>query len=131
MLKEINEFRKEFMGEHYYPFKIEDLDRIEKQPNVDLIMDYNENDELVALAVVSLTESLTRKVLIIEDFIVSKEYRGQGYGKNLLDEIIHYARRNGIKCIEVATKKDNIPAQKLYEGAGFKNREQVSYRLWN
>lgn len=130
MFLEINEFRKEFMGKYYYPFTLEDIDRIESQPNVDLIMDYNESDELVALAVISVIESLTRKTLTIEDFIVSKKYRGQGYGKGLLDEILHYAKCSGIKCIEVATKVKNLPAKKLYEKAGFKDREQVSYRLW-
>lgn len=33
-LHKINEFRKEFMGEHYFPISEDDLNEMKSQPNV-------------------------------------------------------------------------------------------------
>jgi len=127
ILSKINEFRKEFMGEYYFPIAEEDLEEMKSQPNVWFI---ELKEEIVALAIVSFVISLTRRTLTIEDFIVDKNYRKQGYGKRLMQQIIDFAKSKYIHCIDISCKKENYPARRLYEKMGFKNRKQVSYRLW-
>lgn len=129
MLNEINEFRKEFMGEYYFPENEKWLKELKKQPNIWTIT-IEENGRTIAFALLSFTITLTRRVLIIEDFVVNKDYRHQGYGKQLLQMIIDFAKKRYIHCIEVATKQDNLTTRKMYEAIGFTDRKQVSYRLW-
>lgn len=129
-LKQINEFREEFMGKHYQPLKNHDIERIENQKNVSLLR-YIDGNDLIAFAIVSFVETLTRKVLRIEDLIVEKEHRNKGIGKQFLKEVlIPFAESHKVDCIEVNTKKENKIAQKLYERFNFKNRGQIAYRLW-
>ncbi len=129
-LNKINEVRKEFMGEHYKEWKEDDLKRFLNQPQTRLLtMEYEEGGA-VNMAVINIVESFTRKSLVIEDFIVDKEWRGIGWGTKLLDKIIELARKINADCIEVATKSDNEAANKLYQRAGFKDRNNTSYRLW-
>lgn len=95
-----------------------------------MVYRHKKKEEIVALAIVSLVISLTRRALTIEDFIVDKNHRRQGYGKQLMQQIIDFAKSKYIHCVDVATKKENYPARKLDESMGFINRKQVSYRLW-
>ena len=127
-LNKINEARKEFMGEYYKEWKDSDLKRFLNQSQTKLLT--MEHEDAVNLAVISIVESLTRKSLVIEDLMVDKEWRGIGWGTKLLDKIIELAKQINADCIEVATKANNETANKMYQKAGFINRNNISYRLW-
>lgn len=47
------------------------------------------------------------------------EYRRQGYGRALLERLFEYAGTAGVAKIFLEVRADNMPAQKLYESAGF------------
>jgi len=127
-LNKINEARKEFMGKYYKEWKDSDLKRFLNQSQTKLLT--MEHEDAVNLAVISIVESLTRKSLVIEDLMVDKEWRGIGWGTKLLDKIIELAKQINADCIEVATKANNETANKMYQKAGFINRNNISYRLW-
>ena len=131
-LKTINEFRKEFMKSYYKEWKQEDLDRVLNQPQVKLLtMEWkDQNDMLVALTTIHFVESLTRKSLIIEDFIVDKMCRNMGFGTQLLQRVIDLAKEIKADCVEVCTPQNAEVAKLLYEKFGFKNRKNITYRLW-
>jgi len=118
--QQLNEFRKEFMGKYYKPIKT-------------LPEDYVcvvEDMKIIGLAVINIVNSLTRKALVIEDFIIDKEHRNQGYGTELIQEIVGMAKRKKVDCIEVTIKKTNKQAIALYKKFRFKDRDNMSYRLW-
>ena len=119
-LKKINEFRKELMGKHYKPIK---------KINFEILYFIN-TEGIIGLAVINIVNSLTKKALVIEDLIVDKKYRGQGYGAKLIKGIIQLAKKEKVDCIEVLTKDSNKIAQKLYKKFGFKDRRNISYRIW-
>ena len=50
---------------------------------------------------------------------VLEEYWGQGIGKNLLKESVHWADSNGIKKITLNVLETNVKAIKLYQNNGF------------
>ena len=50
---------------------------------------------------------------------VKQDYWGSGIGSLLLQEILSFAKKNGIKQIELGVYSDNLRAQKLYERFGF------------
>ena len=63
-------------------------------------------------------------------FGVIPEYRRQGMGIQLLNQMFEYAHQNSISKIFLDVVEDNIPAIKLYEKMGFSlmNRRKGYYQ---
>ncbi|WP_430390950.1 N-acetyltransferase family protein [Dyella sp. 20L07] len=57
---------------------------------------------------------------ILYDLFVSERARRQGIARALMVEAINEARRRGAGRVELQTARDNIAAQALYEGLGWK-----------
>lgn len=68
-------------------------------------------------------------VMIIDSFLVKKEFRGKGYGTQLINKATKLANKLKIDAIELVVSKDNKIAKKLYEKAGFKKTNKDHYRL--
>lgn len=58
------------------------------------------------------------EVLHLEDLIVSEKCRGQGLGTQLLDAVVIYAKKLGVKRISWEVIDWNEPAIKFYESKG-------------
>ncbi|MFC6102817.1 GNAT family N-acetyltransferase [Olivibacter domesticus] len=67
------------------------------------------------------------KIFILNDLYVVKSRRGRGHGKLLINAVLSYAKTEGCVRVSLSTAKDN-PAQKLYEGVGFK---ESSFKFYN
>jgi ribosomal protein S18 acetylase RimI-like enzyme len=76
-----------------------------------------------------VSTALGGKTALLEDLVLAKAVRGQGWGKQLLDYAIQYAIHNGCKRITVLTDKDNVAAQSLYQTMGFKYSGMIPMRL--
>lgn len=127
-LKKINQFIEEFRGKHFKKITKKDWDRIMKQ-NV-WVLGIRADNELVGMVFLYSIESLTRKALIFEEFIIDKKWRNKGLGVELMKAVIKFARKKKVDCIEAHTKQNNKIAQKLYKKLGFKDRRNIAYRLW-
>lgn len=57
-------------------------------------------------------------VLHLEDLIVSQEMRGKGLGTVLLDQVVKYGNKLGVKRISWEVLDWNEPAIKFYESKG-------------
>mgnify|MGYP003613322281 CR=1 FL=1 len=55
----------------------------------------------------------------IQEFFIHQNYRGQGIGRQLINEILHYADQNNLKSIEVTTNKRRVENVLIYENLGF------------
>ena len=74
---------------------------------------------IVAIALVYIRFSTWKgKTVHLEDLIVSNEYRGEGLGTLLLDEVIKYGYSLGVKRICWEVLDWNEPAIKFYESKG-------------
>jgi len=74
-----------------------------------------------------------RYLINIHDFIVHPDFRGQGVGQFLLDEIAAYGEKNGFCRVNLEVRHDNESAQKLYKKAGFTECNPPMYfweRTW-
>lgn len=56
----------------------------------------------------------------IQEFYISKSYRGKGVGRSLIHKIIDFSKAHNLKSIEVTTNKKRIENVTVYEGLGFK-----------
>jgi ribosomal protein S18 acetylase RimI-like enzyme len=59
----------------------------------------------------------------LEELYVVPSLRGNGLGRALLEAAMETARREGAEQMELGTSEDDVAARKLYESAGFTNRE--------
>lgn len=55
----------------------------------------------------------------IQEFFIHQKYRGQGVGRILINEILDFAEKNGLKSIEVTTNKKRVENVAIYENLGF------------
>lgn len=69
---------------------------------------------------------LERNYVGLYDIATAPAYRNQGYGKQLVLNILRWARMNGASNAYLAVVLDNKPAVKLYSNAGFSE----TYRYW-
>ncbi len=64
-----------------------------------------------------------RDAFIDEMFIVP-EYRGRGYGREVLERVKEELQSNNVKALHLEVARDNHKAQGLYRGVGFEDREK-------
>lgn len=61
----------------------------------------------------------------VANFGIIEEFRGKGYGKNLLIHILNKAKEIGVEEVYIKVKSDNIKALNLYKKMGFKEFSEV------
>lgn len=59
----------------------------------------------------------------LEELYVAPEKRGRGLGRALLEAAMECARQRGAAHIDLNTSETDVAARRLYESAGFTNRE--------
>jgi ribosomal protein S18 acetylase RimI-like enzyme len=64
----------------------------------------------------------------IEDVVVDESARGQGVGAALTEEALRVAREAGARTVDLTTRPSREAAGRLYERAGFQQRETRVYR---
>ena len=60
----------------------------------------------------------------IDEFFLSPPFRGRGVGKRVLAQIAKEARRFEINAVHLEVARDNQPARRLYDSAGFRARDK-------
>lgn len=66
-------------------------------------------------------------VFILSDLFVAPSARGGGVGRRLMEAAARFARATGAVGLELATARNNAPAQRLYESLGWQ-RDEVFYQ---
>lgn len=68
-------------------------------------------------------------VLLLEDLVVHRDHRGQGYGSKLLDYAVQFARGKDFLRITLLTDRWNAPTQKFYLARGFTESDMLPLRM--
>lgn len=89
-----------------------------------------ENDALVGYCFCRINsfrskESPESKRLWIDEFFICEEYRRQGYGTELSEEIKRTAKAHGCFVVEFNVWQMNETAQKFYDSLGCKNQRII------
>ena len=79
------------------------------------------NNTVIGMATALCTISTAEggPVLLLEDVIVARPYRGQGVGGLLMRHILCWAQGNGLLRVTLLTDRDNAGAFRFYERHGF------------
>jgi GNAT superfamily N-acetyltransferase len=54
------------------------------------------------------------RVGLVEDVIVDREHRSRGVGTMLLDAVVAWSRRRGLKRLQLLADRENLPAINFY-----------------
>jgi len=75
-----------------------------------------DNDEVVAMCSIQILISTAEggKVGLLEDLIVSRDYRHQGIGQQVLEYAINWAKQHHLKRLQLLADKHNQPALDFY-----------------
>ena len=65
----------------------------------------------------------------IHDILIDKDFRGNGFGKKLLEQIVLIAKERKYCKITLEVREDNQIAQNLYTELGFKDTEPKMHFL--
>ena len=69
-------------------------------------------------------------VLILEDLVIHRDHRGQGYGGRLLAHALAYAGDKGFLRVTLLTDRLENQARLFYERHGFKQSGMVPMRYY-
>jgi len=77
-----------------------------------------------------ISTAMGEQVGLIEDLIVSTDYRGKGIGKSLLNSVINESERRGHTRLSLGTDIRNAAAIEFYRTYGFKSSSMgLMYRV--
>ena len=107
------------------------LSMIISNPDVGRILVLRDGDRVLGMANLLFTVStaMGARVAVLEDVIVLPEYRGKGFGRQLLNASVSLARECSCERVTLLTDSDNFRAQKLYTDFGFKPSTMMPMRL--
>ena len=102
---------------------LEAFERINADPNQELIVVENEYSEIIGTLQLSFIQYLTYRGGIraqIEAVRIRNDQRGQGVGKKMLDWAINRAEERNAHLLQLTTDKKRPKAIKFYKDLGFK-----------
>lgn len=69
------------------------------------------------------------KFIGLFDIVIDPQYRNQGFGKLLVENILKWGKSKGADTAYLQVLADNAPAIRLYEKVGFKEAYRYWYRI--
>lgn len=77
----------------------------------------------MAVCFVNFSTFQVKPYFYVHDLIVRPEFRGQGLGRALLDELVRLSQEKEYCKLTLEVREDNAVAQKLYRSLGFAETE--------
>jgi len=82
----------------------------------------------MANALVTVSTAEGGRVLLLEDVIVSREHRGGGLGRKLVEHVLDWARGQGMTRVTLLADRDNTPALDFYRRLGYETSNMTVLR---
>ena len=102
-----------------------------EQPNRGRIFVLRQNGTIFGMINLLFTISTAEGgfVIMLEDVIVHREFRGKGFGEKLLGHAIEYARKKDFVRITLLTDRLNEDGQRFFRAHGFAESKMIPMRL--
>ena len=91
--------------------------RLETKDGLWLVVESPASGRLVG--VVDVKKENWREAAFLWNIAMDRAYRGQGIGRELMDRVIEWGRREGLRAIILETQTNNWPACCFYQRFGF------------
>jgi GNAT superfamily N-acetyltransferase len=106
------------------------LSTILDEPELGKLFVVREGGRVIGMANALFTISTAEggRALLLEDVIVRGEHRGKGYGRQLVEYVLHWAKQRGIVRITLLADRDNRGAQDFYHHLGFADSHMTVLR---
>jgi ribosomal protein S18 acetylase RimI-like enzyme len=104
------------------PSYIQALERVERDPNIQLVVAEGEGGEVVGCLQLCILPGLSSQGAsrgLIEDVRVASHHRSRGIGEQLVQWAVAEARGKGCKLVELLTHNTRVDAQRFYARLGF------------
>jgi len=88
-----------------------------------------EDGRIIGSATLVISASPTGNKAYVEDVVVKEEYRGRGFGRQLVEHLIAEAREFAPVTIQLTSRPARVAANGLYRSLGFQRRETNAYKL--
>lgn len=96
-------------------------------PAVTILLAKNDDEIIGTLTLVTFPIPTAYRAWI-EDVVVDDSARGQGVGMLLTEEALRVAKAAGARTVDLTTRPSRAAAGRLYERAGFTQRDTRVYR---
>ncbi len=102
-----------------------------EQPNRGRIFVLRQNGTILGMINLLFTISTAEGgfVIMLEDVIVHRDYRGKGFGDKLLMHAIEYAKKKDFVRITLLTDRLNDQGQRFFKAHGFIESKMIPLRL--
>jgi GNAT superfamily N-acetyltransferase len=102
-----------------------------EQPNRGRIFVLRNDHQLIGMVNLLFTISTAEGgfVILLEDFIVRPQHRAHGFGSQLMEYVLRFAREKNFLRITLLTDRVSNVSQKFFEGHGFRHSAMIPMRL--
>jgi AraC family transcriptional regulator of adaptative response/methylated-DNA-[protein]-cysteine methyltransferase len=106
------------------------LKKIIEDENIgDIFVAVKENKVIAMVNVLyTISTALGEKVAILEDMVVSQNYKNQKIGSSLIEFTLDYLKKNSFKRVTLLTDSDNFNAHNFYKKHEFTKSSMVVFR---
>ena len=84
---------------------------------------------IVATGTLCIKHTLEFTIADIESVVVSSQYRGRGYGKELMTSMVEAAKKMNVHHIQLTSNPARVAANRLYQELGFERYETNCYKM--
>lgn len=82
----------------------------------------------MANALITVSTAEGRYVMLLEDVIVTRSYRGRGLGRRLVEHVCDWAKHRDLSRITLLSDRNNTAALAFYDRLGFEASAMVVRR---
>ena len=104
------------------PSYVQAFERVERDPNIQLVVAEGEGGEVVGCLQLCILPGLSSQGAsrgLIEDVRVATHCRSRGIGEQLVQWAVAEARGQGCRLVELLTHNTRVDAQRFYKRLGF------------
>jgi ribosomal protein S18 acetylase RimI-like enzyme len=113
---------RERIEEPLPPSYLQAFERVERDPNIQLVVAEGEGGEVVGCLQLCMLPGLSSQGAsrgLIEDVRVAARHRSRGIGEQLVQWAVAEAQAKGCKLVELLTHNTRVDAQRFYKRLGF------------
>ena len=102
-----------------------------EQPNRGRIFVLRNDHQLIGMVNLLFTISTAEggSVILLEDFIIHPQHRHRGFGGQLMEYVLRFAREKDFQRITLLTDRVSNVSQKFFERHGFRHSAMIPMRL--